>query len=293
MQGSKRWRLYAPGDDADLLPHDSSRDFQEEELGKLLLDVVLHPGDLLYMPRGCIHQAEALHDTHSLHLTVSANQHCSWTDLFELSLPRALQLASDDCLGLRKSLPFDLSQYMGLVHEGEESAQRKQVNATAQQLLQQVLKQVPMDAAVDRMSIQFIQQRLPPYGLHVQEDRPDLEVFSNSKISLVRPGIAALTIEDDTIVLYHCLNNPRILHAARPTDVAEDESDEEQPPPGKLEFDLDCGEVLECILASTSRHSKGVSVGKLERLLESADADADIYALIGDLYSEGLIEVKM
>lgn len=292
VQGSKRWRLYAPDDDADLLPRDSSRDYQEEELGKLLLDVILHPGDLLYMPRGCIHQAEALPDAHSLHLTVSANQHCSWTDLFELSLPRALQLASDECIGLRKSLPFDMSQYMGLVHEGQDSAQRDGFQATAQQLLRQVVEQMPLDAAADRMSVQFVQQRLPPYGLDRQEERPDLEVSSSSTICLVRPGIAAMTIEEDSIVLYHCLNNPRILHASRPAERLQDESDCEEldSAPGRMEFDVECGEVLERILLSHGK--KGVSMGKLEGLLDGTDGTTDIFALIGDLYSEGLIDVK-
>ena len=32
--------------------------------------------DLLYMPRGTIHQAEALEAEHSLHVTVSVNQAC-------------------------------------------------------------------------------------------------------------------------------------------------------------------------------------------------------------------------
>ena len=31
----------------------------QEELGEELLDVVLEPGDLLYMPKGTVHQAEA------------------------------------------------------------------------------------------------------------------------------------------------------------------------------------------------------------------------------------------
>ena len=293
-QGSKRWRLYAPQDETDLLPRDSSRDFQEEELGKLLLDVVLQPGDLLYMPRGCIHQAEALPHAHSLHLTVSANQHCSWTDLFQLSLPRALQLASDESLGLRRSLPFDMSHYMGLVHEGSDSAQRTQFSNTAQQLLQQVVKQLPLDAAADRLSVQFIQQRLPPYGLDGDTDRADLEVSSNSKVSLVRPGIATMTVEEDSIVVYHCLGNARILHAARPDDTVEEAETNNglaaAAAAGRLEFDLDCGEVLECLLASHS--GKKVSVGVLEGLLHSSESGGDVFELLGDLYSEGLIDVQ-
>ena len=275
-----------------MLPLDSSRDFQEEELGKLLLDVVLQPGDLLYMPRGCIHQAEALPHAHSLHLTVSANQHCSWTDLFQLSLPRALQLASDESLGLRRSLPFDMSHHMGLVHEGCESAQRSRFSHTAQQLLQQVVKQMPLDAAADRLSVQFIQQRLPPYGLDGETERADLEVSSGSKVFLVRPGIATMTVEEGSIAVYHCLSNPRVLHAARPDDKAEEsEADEGMAAAsGRLEFDLDLGEVLEFLL--TSHSGNKVSVGLLQSCLDRSESDVDLFELLGDFYSEGLLYVE-
>ena len=32
--------------------------FKESELGELILDVVLEPGDLLYFPRGTVHQVQ-------------------------------------------------------------------------------------------------------------------------------------------------------------------------------------------------------------------------------------------
>lgn len=53
----------------------------EAELGKPVLDCVLQPGDLLYFPRGAIHQAMAQDDQHSLHITVSTHQKNSWSDL--------------------------------------------------------------------------------------------------------------------------------------------------------------------------------------------------------------------
>ena len=36
----------------ELLPRFSSQDFQQEDLGEPVLDTELHPGSLLYMPRG-------------------------------------------------------------------------------------------------------------------------------------------------------------------------------------------------------------------------------------------------
>ena len=69
LEGKKRWKIYHP---VLPLPRDSSRDFNASELSEPIMDVVLEAGDVLYMPRGWIHQAVTLRDNeHSLHLTVS------------------------------------------------------------------------------------------------------------------------------------------------------------------------------------------------------------------------------
>lgn len=65
------------------LPRYSSHNFNQDEIGSPILDIVLRPGDLLYFPRGFIHQAEALSDQHSLHITVSTYQKTTWFDLLE------------------------------------------------------------------------------------------------------------------------------------------------------------------------------------------------------------------
>ena len=73
LQGSKRWKVYEP---TVKLPRTSSEDFTTKDLEDMepVLDVTLEEGDLLYMPRGWIHQACTLRDNnkHSLHLTVSS-----------------------------------------------------------------------------------------------------------------------------------------------------------------------------------------------------------------------------
>lgn len=65
-EGCKRWRLYAPASPDDLLPQTSSPDLTPIDLGEPFLDTVLRRGDLLYMPRGCIHQVGG------------ANHKCVW-----------------------------------------------------------------------------------------------------------------------------------------------------------------------------------------------------------------------
>lgn len=57
--------------------------FDQTEIGEPILEVVLEAGDLLYFPRGFIHQGNCLHDAHSLHITISSYQKNSWGDLLQ------------------------------------------------------------------------------------------------------------------------------------------------------------------------------------------------------------------
>lgn len=67
----------------EVLPRVSSPNFKPEEIGKPILEVTLKPGDLLYFPRGIIHQARCVPGKYSLHMTVSCYQRNSWADFFE------------------------------------------------------------------------------------------------------------------------------------------------------------------------------------------------------------------
>lgn len=137
LEGFKRWRVYPPFNKAETLPRESSRDYTEkevEEMGEEEVDMVLGPGDVLYLPRGWIHQAETVarpshmpkvpgvKDDHSLHLTVSAMQNWSWADFLELLIPEALAgaAASDKSTSLREGLPVNFLSYMGTMHSLEE-----------------------------------------------------------------------------------------------------------------------------------------------------------------------------
>ncbi|KAL7440856.1 hypothetical protein ACHAXH_004326 [Discostella pseudostelligera] len=136
LEGFKRWRVYAPFSKRETLPRESSRDYTESEVEEMgngeLMDVVLGPGDLLYIPRGWIHQAETVRapsnhktkvngiaDDHSLHLTVSAMQNWCWADYLDILMPDALEsaAASDKSISLRDGLPRNFLGYMGTMHQ--------------------------------------------------------------------------------------------------------------------------------------------------------------------------------
>ena len=100
--GSKRWRLFAPGEDAPRLPrrlaqrHDPAR----HRPGELMAEASLAPGDVLYVPRGTMHDA-VVEDEASLHLTFPIRTP-TWG---ELALS-ALQLAMEKDVALRTAVPY-------------------------------------------------------------------------------------------------------------------------------------------------------------------------------------------
>jgi len=138
LEGYKRWRVYAPFRKGEVLPRESSRDYTDEEVdenGEQLMDEVLGPGNVLYLPRGWIHQAEMVErpsgmpelpgvkkaDGHLRHLTVSAMRNWCWADLLEALLPAALEGArGDEDPSLREGLPRKFLDYMGVMHASED-----------------------------------------------------------------------------------------------------------------------------------------------------------------------------
>jgi len=138
LEGYKRWRVYAPFNKCEMLLCTSSGDYTEKEVEEngegSIMDVVLGPGDVLYLPRGWIHQAETvarpkempelpgIKDDHSLHLTVSAMQNWCWADFLEMLMPEALEAAaqSGKSISLREGLPRNFLSYMGTLHQVDD-----------------------------------------------------------------------------------------------------------------------------------------------------------------------------
>uniref|UniRef100_A0A663MNT0 Bifunctional lysine-specific demethylase and histidyl-hydroxylase n=1 Tax=Athene cunicularia TaxID=194338 RepID=A0A663MNT0_ATHCN len=122
LEGKKHWRVYSPRTDAEVLPQFSSANLTQAELGEPVLEAVLEAGDLLYFPRGFIHQGDCLPDAHSLHITVSSYQRNSWGDLLEKLLPAALQMALEEDVEYRQGLPMDYLGYMGVANSDARDA---------------------------------------------------------------------------------------------------------------------------------------------------------------------------
>ncbi|WP_431729389.1 cupin domain-containing protein [Verrucosispora sp. TAA-831] len=102
VDGRKHWRIHPP-----VLPDPLERqqwggradEVTATAQGEPALDVVLEPGDALYLPRGWLHSAQA-QDSSSLHLTVGIRALTRYAMVEEL-----LALAAED-RRLRATLPF-------------------------------------------------------------------------------------------------------------------------------------------------------------------------------------------
>jgi ribosomal protein L16 Arg81 hydroxylase len=96
VAGEKRWLVYEPVFELPL--RDQRYDSEMGAPGEPVLDLVLRPGDTLYLPRGWLHEA-LTSEADSLHLTLGVNPH-TWID--------AVRAAVDDCAGelaFRRSVP--------------------------------------------------------------------------------------------------------------------------------------------------------------------------------------------
>ena len=171
LEGKKRWRLYKPRSEKETLPRFSSKNFDQNEIGKPMMDITLEPGDLLYMPRGTIHQGNCLEDAHSLHITVSCHQLNTFGDLLEKLLPEALKIAQQEDIAFRQGLPTNYLNRLGEAHADSENPERNQFMSKVKNLMGKLFQYAPVDSAVDQMGKRFMHTALPPYLMSQESNR--------------------------------------------------------------------------------------------------------------------------
>jgi Cupin superfamily protein len=95
ISGEKRWLVYPPALELPLKSQKYSRELGEP--GAPVHDLTLHAGDMLYLPRGWLHEA-LTSESDSLHLTVGVNV-ATWLDAFKAALEEC-----GDEVGFRRSI---------------------------------------------------------------------------------------------------------------------------------------------------------------------------------------------
>jgi hypothetical protein len=138
--GSKRWRLYgAPV----LLPlPDNPYPYPGPDPGPPAAEFVLHAGDLLYLPRGHVHDA-VTSDSVSLHITLGINTY-TWADLFMEALHALCQLDAR----FRRALP------VGFAVDGAAAARARAVCGPLVRAL--AGGGLPVEAMVDVLAERFV-----------------------------------------------------------------------------------------------------------------------------------------
>lgn len=182
LEGSKEWLIYPPISEEETLPRTSSKDLTHTDIGQPVMSITLQAGDLLYFPRGWVHEAKSSADTHSLHITVSTALRHTWRDLLDLVLPGALDAAASADIDFRQTLPPDMREYMGVINSSVDDTELQPAVGTSDQALEatrearshfcaKVMELVQkclqpecfnIDGAVDEMIRENLRSRLPP-----------------------------------------------------------------------------------------------------------------------------------
>ncbi|XP_059547052.1 ribosomal oxygenase 1 [Myotis daubentonii] len=286
LEGRKLWRVYRPRVATEELALTSSPNFSQEDLGEPVLQTVLEPGDLLYFPRGFIHQAECQDGVHSLHLTLSTYQRNTWGDFLEAVLPLAVQAAMEENVEFRRGLPRDFMDYMGAQHSDSKDPRRTAFMEKVRVLVARLGHFAPVDAVADQRAKDFIHDSLPPvltdrekalsvYGLPIRWEAGEpvnvgAQLTTETEVHMLQDGIARLLGEGGHLFLYYTVENSRVYHLEEPKC---------------LEILPQQADAMELLLRS---YPEFVRVGDLP-----CDSVEDQLSLATMLYDKGLLLTKM
>uniref|UniRef100_A0A914CY78 Bifunctional lysine-specific demethylase and histidyl-hydroxylase n=1 Tax=Acrobeloides nanus TaxID=290746 RepID=A0A914CY78_9BILA len=229
-EGRKHWKVYAPKNPREALPLESSGNFTEADMvgRKIVFNDWLEQGDVLYIPRGFIHQAFTDEKSHSHHVTVSVNRKIAFVDMIEKILPDVVNLVAEQNKEMRFSLPpnaFDMAGVIDMRYDNEEAAEQRILNPLVS-VAKNIQKAVTeyFEAGVDQMALEFMKTTLPPMltpeeqalsvfgkqGIDLLNDKP-VKITLNSQIRLIRKHAQRLIFEtEDSYFLAHRMANSRV-----------------------------------------------------------------------------------
>lgn len=145
VEGRKHWKVYRPLH--ELPPVEGSyRLVDRSKLTEMVCETWLEPGDMLYMPRGFIHEGIS-GDGPSLHITLEIHVR-SWLDL----MSDALEAMAERDVQLRRSLP------VGFLHRDDAMAA---LRARFTELVDDFSRRVRVDDAIGK-HVEALAVRKPP-----------------------------------------------------------------------------------------------------------------------------------
>ncbi|KAG5885569.1 hypothetical protein JTB14_003767 [Gonioctena quinquepunctata] len=226
LEGRKHWKLYKPKG-SDILARNSSHNFKPEDIGEPFMEVTLNAGDLLYFPRGTIHEGRTDEEAHSLHITVSVYQRNSYADLLEHILPVALKKAAAEDLEFRRGLPLHYLKHIGHVNTKTKSREKKAIKTNVRKLMRSLADYVDVDGAADQLGRKFMYDSMPPVlskqevnytskydGDYMKDGKicNRVEIGMDTEVRLVRYHCLRLVVEEDVPKIYYNTENAKVYH---------------------------------------------------------------------------------
>ncbi|KAK6045515.1 cupin family protein [Cooperia oncophora] len=211
------------------LPRESSGNFTDEDMKdrKPTFEGWIEAGDLLYIPRGFIHNAITDENVHSLHITISSGRLWTFADLLEKIVPEAVSTLAKNRWKMRKSLPVGMLDMNGVAEidyrmEEHFEDEWKSVVDRHMTVLRNSLREV-CDGGIDLMARSFMRTALPP--LLTPEEKSHsvigcktdilngnvMEFRPSTKVKLIRRHAQRLLFEsEDSCYIAHRMANSRL-----------------------------------------------------------------------------------
>ncbi len=143
IEGSKKWRIY----ESPLVLPLKTQPFDDQKPGKIVEEFILNAGDMLYVPRGIMHDAVSNNVT-SMHITAGLLAY-SWS---EFLIEAILHLSKKD-EGFRRNLPVGF----GYNPKGSDAKD------TLQKLLDSLVKNINVEKGFDRFFKELISNDNPNF----------------------------------------------------------------------------------------------------------------------------------
>ncbi|XP_023239506.1 ribosomal oxygenase 2-like [Centruroides sculpturatus] len=157
LEGCKEWKLYRPPVE---LPREYSSDLTQEEIGEPTHSFTLYPGDLLYMPRGTVHQARTPSTSKdcSTHVTISTYQKHTVGDYLMTMMPKIVEAAMNESVEFRQGIQLDSRPF----------EVKKEIVKSLLEKLPEVLENMEMVPSCEKLQ-DYMKFRLPPFGVRQEE----------------------------------------------------------------------------------------------------------------------------
>uniref|UniRef100_M4B6T9 Bifunctional lysine-specific demethylase and histidyl-hydroxylase n=1 Tax=Hyaloperonospora arabidopsidis (strain Emoy2) TaxID=559515 RepID=M4B6T9_HYAAE len=329
-QGRKRWQLYRPLVE---LAGEHSSDLAVDKIGEPWMQLTVEEGDVLYFPRGVIHQAYTDEEEFSTHVTISVYQHNTWANFLEVALPRVIRQAFDSDVEYRKGLPVRYLSYMGTQFL-PDLAQAKEFTATCKKLVVQLAAHVgekDLQEAADEAALDVLTNRLPPPGTKTNDAAGLSPLDKNVSIRFKNRSHIRLSMGEDEmkeafVAVYYSQHNCRRHHMgfctcdggkedeencdAEEGDAESSNADADQDEHGDSEEENDPsaglgqmsaqpksvvfpGELAPALMKLYSSSASNRHGALIDELVEATSDETAVRGMLLRLWSEGLVDIFM